>query len=91
MTANIGYAKTENATGYEVCECCPHCGYENIWEDLDVEKMRYKTRCQECGREIMLCSECMYDPETGEYSGDCNWHREGKCGVCYRGVTMNDD
>lgn len=70
---------------WEVVEPCPHCGHENLWEDLNPLKCNYKTRCQTCGREIMLCDECLH-------SGDvmpCNWREIAGCGICYRGVTIN--
>lgn len=75
----------------EVVEVCPHCGYENIYEKLDPEAAGYKAMCKECGAEIMLCSECMYDPKTGTHTSACNWHEENGFGICRRCVTKRKE
>ncbi len=79
----------------EVVEMCPHCETENVYPGYEVEKNGYKVICKNCGREIMLCNECLHD-----ISGlrCCDWRRKiyyrGKTqfqeiGICFRGITHN--
>ena len=70
---------------YEVVEVCPHCASENLWRDLDVVKEGYKTTCNECGAEMMLCDECLHADDNP--CQKCDWHKVDGRGVCFRGVT----
>ena len=63
----------------EVVEVCPHCGNENVWDDLDPVKNDYKAVCKECGKEIFLCDECMNAEDNPGQR--CNWYK----GKCFRG------
>lgn len=76
----------------ECVEVCPHCGNENVYENIDPVAVGYKMVCNSCGAEIMLCDECMHADDNP--CGKCNWHEEirdgKKVGVCFRGVTRND-
>ena len=75
----------------ECVEVCPHCGNENVYENIDPVAVGYKMVCNGCGAEIMLCDECMHADDNP--CGKCNWHEEirggKKVGVCFRGVTTN--
>ena len=75
----------------EAVECCPHCSAENIFRDHDLQKDGYKVCCHECGREMMLCDECVHAEDNP--SGRCDWQecvRDGKAvGTCFRGTTVN--
>lgn len=62
----------------EVVEVCPHCDTENVFV-WDVEEEGYKAFCPRCGKEMMLCDECMHaDDNQGQA---CDW--SGKDG-CFR-------
>lgn len=71
----------------EVTEVCPHCDTENNYTAYECNG--YVATCKECGRKIMLCSECMMADDNE--CGKCDWHEEtidGKTyGVCFRGRT----
>lgn len=65
----------ENYT--EAVEVCPHCECENVYQNWDVSKQGYVVICQGCGKEIMLCDECLHaDDNPGQ---KCNWSKEKGC------------
>lgn len=65
---------------YEVVEVCPHCDAENV-QQWNVDTMGFVTRCNECGKLIMLCDECMHRDDNADMH--CDW-----CdGKCFRGIT----
>lgn len=65
----------ENYT--EAVEVCPHCERENVYPNWDVKTQSYVAICQECGKEIMLCDECLHaDDNPGQ---KCNWCEEKGC------------
>ena len=64
-----------------VVELCPHCDIENMFE-WDVKSQGYLATCQKCGKEMMLCDECMH---SDDFRG-CDWHIEGSMSVCCRGT-----
>lgn len=74
---------------YEITEVCPHCDEENNY--MQYECNGYVTTCKNCGRQIMLCSECMVADDNE--CNKCDWHEEvingKKYGVCFRGRTEN--
>jgi hypothetical protein len=79
---------------FEVVECCPHCGGENVWENLDAVKCGYVATCQYCGKKIFLCDEC-YHADDNPYM-KCDWHPifvNGKevGGECFRGIIFPED
>lgn len=64
----------------EVVECCPHCDHENVFVNWDVEKQGYVAKCQSCGKEILLCSEClMHEDNLGQR---CDWSPKNGCFRC---------
>lgn len=77
----------------EAVEVCPACEAENTYPNHDVEKDGYKVRCKSCGREIMLCDECMH----ADNDRFCDWHEKDyyrgdaieEVGICHRGITHN--
>lgn len=66
----------------EIVEVCPHCDHENI-QNWDVEKRGYVGRCDSCGKNMMLCDECIHAEDNKEMR--CDWHMEGNFSVCFRG------
>lgn len=68
-------------TLWEIYETCPYCDDENEYL-LYPPITGYKATCQECGKEIMLCTVCPLD-----MPGECDWHKVGRCGVCSMGIT----
>lgn len=76
----------------EYVEVCPYCGYENIYDDYDVEN-GYVMNCRGCGKRIFLCDACSHADDNYR-SGFCDWHVarknvKGEVGKCFRGVTIN--
>lgn len=76
----------------EYVEVCPYCGYENIYDDYDVEN-GYVMNCRGCGKRIFLCDACSHADDNYR-SGFCDWHvarknDHGEIGKCFRGVTIN--
>lgn len=74
----------------EAVEVCPHCMSENVFPDWEAEKQGYAAKCWRCGREIMLCDECLHADDN--QGGRCDWHEirtKGKIieGHCFRGIT----
>ena len=68
----------------EVVEVCPHCEAENIIE-WDIEKNGYVAKCTQCGKEMMLCDECMHSEDGDPCGAMCDWHRANGMSVCFRG------
>lgn len=64
----------------EVVEVCPHCDNENVFANWRPQEGFVK-QCQNCGRSIMLCSECPHSLNNGI----CDWHHDGKFAVCSMG------
>lgn len=58
-----------------ITETCPNCEKE-ITMDWDVKKDGYKTFCPNCGKVLMLCSECL-DSDT--HCSFCDWSKENGC------------
>lgn len=69
---------------HECVEVCPHCEGENIIQ-WNAEKLGYVVRCVHCGKEILLCDECMHS-ENGCIP-DCDWCETADGGKCKRGRT----
>ncbi len=69
---------------YECAELCPHCDCENIIQ-WNTEKLGYVVRCTHCGKEIVLCGECL-DAQSCN-SSDCDWRKTAFGGKCKRGET----
>lgn len=63
--------------GSLVTEVCPHCDCENTIEWNVVEK-GYQAYCPNCGKILMLCSQCMLDTQ------DCSWDED--TGLCHRKI-----
>lgn len=66
----------------EVAEWCPHCENEAylLW---NVDRDGYKAYCPHCGSRLMLCSLCLYNRETGECDGDCDYDEQtNSCKQC---------
>lgn len=66
----------------EEVELCPYCSSENILQ-WDVEKNGYETKCQHCGKEMMLCDAC-YHSEDNE-NQFCDFSSKG----CWRSRMVN--
>lgn len=78
---------------YDIVECCPHCGHENVYEmpkDSEYIKSRFMAVCKSCGKAIFLCDECYHCEDNP--NGDCDWYpiADG-CGVCKRGIINNKE
>ena len=75
----------------EAVEICPHCDSENSYLNYDAEKSGYVLICQTCGKEMMLCDECLHAPDNKDQF--CDWHgrqsNKYEIGICFRGVTVN--
>lgn len=61
-------------------ECCPHCGYENIYLNWNVKTQGYVAKCKSCGKNIMLCDECMNADDNPMQK--CDWSPENGCFRC---------
>lgn len=78
---------------WECVEVCPDCGYENVYQNLDPIANGYKAICEGCGKEIMLCDECIH---SDDYKG-CDWREvrdeNGRIigGICFRGETRRGE
>lgn len=66
---------------YKVYEMCPHCEEENELE-WNVEIMGYVAECQNCGKKLLLCDECMHADDNEEMH--CDWRDNGCGGTCFR-------
>lgn len=69
----------------EAVEVCPHCMGENILLNYDVDKSGYMVKCNHCGREMMLCDECLHTDDN--LQGKCDWRKTEIGGCCFRGET----
>lgn len=79
---HIAYKPGTEPNDYNFEEFCPHCD-SAIPIVIDNEEMnKYDLVCPVCGKELMLCTLCMWDQEeTGENApGDCDFHDE----TCFR-------
>ena len=64
----------------EAVECCPHCECENVYPNWDVKTQGYVAKCKGCGKDIMLCDECLNaDDNPGQ---KCDWSEEKGCFRC---------
>ena len=73
---------------YEAIETCPHCEEVNIYPMWDTNVRGYIAICEHCGKEIMLCDECMHaEDELNENGCRCDWHKTECGGKCFRGIT----
>lgn len=71
-------------TSYEVVEVCPHCDAEVVMR-WDVDEDGFKAFCPYCGKELMLCDECMHadDNPNMDCTEPCFRKKTGKCkGKC---------
>ena len=76
-----------NARYLEAVEMCPHCDNENVFAGWDVNIKGYIAICKHCGKEIMLCDECMNAEDNEGMS--CDWCPTECGGKCWRGTTKN--
>jgi len=60
-----------------VAEMCAHCEKENVIE-WNVKRQGHMVFCLNCGKRLMLCSECML------YDGICDYNSDED--ICYRMV-----
>lgn len=75
---------------YEVVEICPHCMMENTYYNWDVNKRGFVATCNNCGKEIFLCDECIHhEDELNKNSCGCDWCKTECGGMCFRGITKN--
>lgn len=72
---------------FEAIEVCPHCDNENVYTDWDVEIKGYVAVCKHCGKEIMLCDECLNNEDNP--SQNCDWRKTNCGGKCWRGITKD--
>lgn len=68
----------ENSS-HRVTEFCPHCN-EEVTLEWDVKENGYKVFCARCGFKLMLCSECLYEEDL------CDW--SGEKGYCYKQIEQ---
>ena len=75
---------------FESVEICPYCGCENIYAMWDVNDKGFVAICKYCGKEIMLCDECIHNEDKrNENSCACDWHKTKYGGECFRGITRD--
>lgn len=73
---------------YEAIEMCPHCGNESVYPMWDVNVKGYVAICNHCGKEIMLCDECIHaEDELNAHCMGCDWRKTECGGKCFRGET----
>lgn len=70
---------------FEAVEICPHCEHENIYPMWNTETSGFVAVCKHCGKEIMLCDECL----GSDGVSDCDWCMTECGGKCHRGITRN--
>lgn len=70
-----------NNNYFEAVEVCPHCMSENVYPMWDVEKSGFVAVCKHCGKEILLCDECIH------MNDNCDWCETECGGKCHRGET----
>lgn len=79
-------SKLQGNEYFEASEICPHCMGENIYPMYDVEKDGYIAKCKHCGKEILLCDECLHSEDNPLRK--CDWiETEIGGGRCFRGRT----
>ena len=66
----------------EAVDVCPHCEHENVYPEWDAQRDGYVARCQECGKLIMLCDECLHADDNA--GGMCDWRELNGEGICFR-------
>lgn len=54
----------------EVVEVCPHCGHENIHENLDPVAAGYKAMCKECCAEMIWFRRMQNEASRKERSNE---------------------
>lgn len=69
---------------YNFEEYCPHCDSSIPVKVDNDEAIRYDLICPVCGKQLMLCTLCMWDQqETENAPGDCDFHD----GTCFRRIN----
>ena len=76
-----------NNNYFEAVEMCSFCESENTYPMWDVDTKGYMTICNHCGKEIMLCDECMHAEDNPLMK--CDWRQTECGGKCFRGTTRN--
>ena len=80
----------DNNHYFESVEVCPHCESENIYPMWDTEVSGFVAVCKHCGKEIMLCDECIHARDgLNENACGCDWHKTECGGECFRGITKD--
>lgn len=74
-----------NNNYFEAVEVCPYCMSENVYPMWDVEKSGFVAVCEHCGKEILLCDECIHMDDNK--SRNCDWCETECGGKCHRGET----
>lgn len=71
---------------FEAIEICPWCEEENVYPMWDVDVKGFVAVCEHCGKEILLCDECIHHEDgLNANSMGCDW-----CdGKCFRGMTKD--
>lgn len=64
----------------EAVECCPHCECENVYPNWNVKTQGYVAKCKGCGKDIMLCDECLNSDDNPMQK--CDWSPENGCFRC---------
>lgn len=72
---------------FEAVEFCSYCETENTYPMWDVNVKGYVAICSHCGKEIMLCDECMHNEDNLLMS--CDWCKTECGGKCFRGTTKD--
>lgn len=65
---------------FEVTECCPHCGAESTYKAWKVVTDGYAEYCQNCKKQIMICSLCT----DVRCDAECGWHQKKGKTICWR-------
>ena len=80
----------KNSKYFEAVEMCPHCGSECAYPMWDVNKNGFVVECLHCGKEILLCDECMHHEDgLNEHCNGCDWHVTDCGGECFRGAIRD--
>lgn len=72
---------------FEAVEVCPHCMGENVYPMWDVNVSGFVAVCKHCGKEILLCDECMHHED--DLNCNCDWCKTECGGKCFRGCTKD--
>ena len=72
---------------FETVEFCAYCETENIYPMWDVDVRGFVVICNHCGKEIMLCDECMHRDDNEDMR--CDWCETDCGGKCFRGITRD--